>query len=94
MYSHFVDLISGLLMALLLLAKRKLILLNKGRLQAVLRVEAMDGGFDEAKDMCDHFASNPSNTGRTSTGVSEIFLKYFSEVFYPSPRPPSQHGWA
>jgi len=24
-------------------------------------------GFDEAKDMCDHFASNSSNTGRTST---------------------------
>jgi hypothetical protein len=53
MYSHFVDLISGLLMALLLLAllaKHKLLLLNKGRLQAVLRVDAMDGGFDEAKE--------------------------------------------
>jgi hypothetical protein len=43
MYSHFVDLISGLLMALLLLAKHKLLLLNKDRLQAVLRVNAMNG---------------------------------------------------
>ena len=31
--------------------------------------------FDKAKDMCDHFASNPSNTGRTSTGGGEKFLK-------------------
>ena len=31
--------------------------------------------FDEAKDMCDHFASNPSNLGRTSTGVSKIFSR-------------------
>jgi hypothetical protein len=30
--------------------------------------------FDKAKDMCDHFASNPSNTGWTSTGGGE---KYF-----------------
>ena len=28
----------------------------------------VDGGFDGAKDMCDHFACNPSNTGWTSTG--------------------------
>ena len=27
--------------------------------------------FDKAKDMCDHFASNPNNTGRTSTGGGE-----------------------
>ena len=73
MYSHFVDFISRLLMARLLLAKRKLFLLNKGRLQAVLRVDEVDGGFDKAKDMCDHFACNPNNTGWTSTGVSEIF---------------------
>jgi hypothetical protein len=42
MYSHFVEFISGLQMALLLLAllaKHKLLLLNKDRLQAVLRVE-------------------------------------------------------
>ena len=39
MYSHFVDLISRLLMALLLLAKHKLLLLNKDRLQGVLRVD-------------------------------------------------------
>ena len=42
--------------ALAQFAKHKLLLLNKDRLQAVLRVDAMDGGFDEAKDMCDHFA--------------------------------------
>ena len=58
MYSHFVEFISRLLMALLLLAllaKHKLLLLNKGRLQGVLRVDEVDGGFDEAKDICDHF---------------------------------------
>jgi hypothetical protein len=54
--------------ALAELTKHKFRLLNKGRLQAVLRVDAVDGGFDEAKDMCDHFTSNPSNLGRTSTG--------------------------
>jgi hypothetical protein len=32
-------------------------------------------GFDEPKDMCDHFANNPSNTGWTSTGVGEKFWK-------------------
>jgi hypothetical protein len=37
MFSHFVVLISGLLMALLLIAKHKLLLLNKDRLQGVLR---------------------------------------------------------
>ena len=63
-------------MARLLLAKRKLFLLYKDRLQAVLRVDMVDGGFDEAKDICDHFARNPSNTGWTSTGVSELFLKF------------------
>ena len=31
--------------------------------------------FDKAKDMCDHFTCNPSNTGRTSTGGGEFFLK-------------------
>ena len=77
MCSHFVDFISRLLMALLLLAKHKLLLLYKDRLQAVLRVDEVDGGFEKAKDMCDHFASNPSNTGRTSAGVSKIFLKIF-----------------
>jgi len=39
MFSHFVEFISGLLMALLLIAKHKLLLLNKDRLQAVLRVD-------------------------------------------------------
>jgi len=39
LYSHFVEFISGLLMALLLIAKHKLLLLNKDRLQAVLRVD-------------------------------------------------------
>jgi len=34
---------------------------------------AVYDGFDEAKDMCDHFASNPSNTGWTSTGGGEKF---------------------
>ena len=57
------------------LTKTKLILLNKHRLKAVLRVDAMDGRLDEAKDICDHFASNHNNTGWTSTGVSEIFFK-------------------
>ena len=31
--------------------------------------------FDKAKDMCDHFASNPNNTGRTSTGGGEKYFK-------------------
>ena len=31
--------------------------------------------FDKAKDICDHFAGNPNNTGRTSTGGGEKFLK-------------------
>ena len=75
MFSHFLDSISAMLMALPLLTKTKLILLNKHRLKAVLRVDAMDGRLDEAKDICDHFASNPNITGWTSTGVSEIFLK-------------------
>ncbi len=75
MFSHFLDLISAMLMALPLLTKTKLILLNKHRLKAVLRVDTMDGGLDEAKDICDHFASNHNNTGWTSTGVSEIFFK-------------------
>jgi hypothetical protein len=75
MFSHFLDLISAMLIALPLLTKTKLILLNKHRLKAVLRVDAMDGRLDEAKDICDHFASNHNNTGWTSTGVSEIFFK-------------------
>ena len=75
MFSPSLDFISGLLMALPLLTKTKLILLNKHRLKAVLRVDAMDGRLDEAKDICDHFASNHNNTGWTSTGVSEIFFK-------------------
>jgi hypothetical protein len=37
MYSHFVKFISGLMRALLLLAKNKFRLLNKDMLQAVLR---------------------------------------------------------
>jgi len=40
MVSRFFILISGLLVALLLLAKHKLLLLNKGRLKAVLRVDS------------------------------------------------------
>ena len=40
MFSHFVDLISGLLMALPSFAKNKLLLLNKGRLQVVLRMDS------------------------------------------------------
>ena len=43
MCSHFVEFKSGLLMELLLLAKHKLLLFNKDRLQAVLRVNAMNG---------------------------------------------------
>ena len=43
MFSHFLDLISAMLMALPLLTKTKLILLNKHRLKAVLWVDAMDG---------------------------------------------------
>ena len=31
--------------------------------------------FDKAKDMCDHFASNPSNAGWTSTGGGRKNLK-------------------
>ena len=34
---------------------------------------AVYDGFDEAKDIGDHFASNPSNTGWTSTGGGEKF---------------------
>jgi hypothetical protein len=63
--------------ALAQLTKHKLLLLNKDMLQAVLRMDAVDGGFVEAKDICDHFASNPSNTGRTSTGGGEKSLKKF-----------------
>ena len=43
MFSHFLDLISAMLIALPLLTKTKLILLNKHRLKAVLWVDAMDG---------------------------------------------------
>jgi hypothetical protein len=43
MFSPSLDFISGLLMALPLFTKHKLFLLNKRRLQAVLRVDAMDG---------------------------------------------------
>ena len=75
MFSHFLDLISAMLVALPLLTKTKLILLNKNRLKAVMRVDAMDGRLDEAKDICDHFASNHNNPGWTSTGVSEMFFK-------------------
>ena len=56
--------------------EKKLALPSEAALGFVLRVDMVDGGIEEAKDMCDHFASNPSNTGRTSTGVSELFLKY------------------
>jgi hypothetical protein len=59
--------------SLVTIAKDKLRLLNKYKLLAVLRMDAVDGEFDEAKDMCDHFASNPSNLGRTSTGGGEKF---------------------
>jgi len=31
--------------------------------------------FDKAKDLGDHFASNPSNTGWTSTGGGKNILK-------------------
>ena len=34
---------------------------------------AVYDAFDEAKDMCDHFASNPSKTGWTSTGGGDKF---------------------
>jgi len=34
----------------------------------ILDFEWWIGGFDKAKDMCDHFASNPSNVGWTSVG--------------------------
>ena len=36
------------------------------------------GGFDEAKDLGDHFASNPNNPGWTSTGGGEFSLKKFA----------------
>jgi len=36
---------------------------------------AVYDGFDEAKDIGDHFASNPSNTGWTSTGGGRKNLK-------------------
>ena len=54
--------------SLVTIAKDKLRLLNKDKLLVVPRMDAVDGGFDEAKDLCDHFASNPNNTGWTSTG--------------------------
>ena len=59
--------------SLVTIAKDKLRLLNKDKLLAVLRMDAVDGGFDEAKDMCDHFASNSSNPGWTSTGGGEKY---------------------
>jgi len=40
----------------------------------ILDFEWWIGRFDEAKDMCDHFACNPNKTGWTSTGGGE---KYF-----------------
>ena len=49
---------------------------------------AVYDGFDEAKDMCDHFASNPSNTGRTSTGGGEKFLQ--NPVPCSKEKPPEQ----
>ena len=51
-------------------------------LQAVLRVDEADGGFDKAKDMCDHFTCNPNNPGWTSTGVGGIYLKKIQEHFH------------
>jgi hypothetical protein len=57
------------------LNEKKLALPSEAALGFVLRVDAVDGGFDEAKDMCDHFASNPNNTGWTSTGGGEKYLK-------------------
>ena len=59
--------------SLVTIAKDKLRLLNKDKLLAVLGMDAVDGGVDEAKDMCDHFTGNPSNTGWTSTGGGEKF---------------------
>jgi len=58
------------------------VLLRASRLRcdAVAKAEMLDfrcwildfewwiGGFDKAKDMCDHFTCNPSNAGWTSTG--------------------------
>ena len=61
--------------SLVTIAKDKFRLLNKDKLLAVLGMDAVDGGFDKAKDMCDHFASNPNNTGRTSTGGGEKYFK-------------------
>jgi len=43
--------------------------------------------FDEAKDMCDHFTCNPSNSGRTSTGGGEFFLKKIRMALSPSTTP-------
>ncbi len=40
MFSHFVDLISGLLMAVPSFTKHKLLLLNKRTLQMVLRMDS------------------------------------------------------
>ena len=41
----------------------------------ILDFEWWIGRFDEAKDMCDHFANNPSNPGRRSTGGGRKNLK-------------------
>ena len=48
--------------------------------------------FDKAKDMCDHFASNPSNTGRTSTGGGEKNLKLETGNLKPE-HMPAGAGW-
>jgi hypothetical protein len=39
----------------------------------ILDFEWWIGRFDKAKDMCDHFAGNPSKTGWTSTGGEKYF---------------------
>ena len=39
--------------------------------------------FDKAKDLGDHFTGNPNNTGWTSTGGGEFFLKKFALLYRP-----------
>jgi hypothetical protein len=65
------------------LNEKELALPSEAALGFVLRVDMVDGGFDKAKDMCDHFTCNPNNTGWTSAGGGEFFLKKFAWLYRP-----------